>query len=285
MARTVDFPRFLFDCDGTLFNTEELKAQSWGEGYFAAILTLVVRTHARLTQEVFRWYKAGPPAIEVGRSILERGKERLPGEISRIVDSIELDGLVKARELAKSVIFDQVFPKSGVTAEAQELIIQPIWDFASKSREEGFEVGLVTTTDEESVRRYVRASGVRDHRGIPIEIERFFSVRIFDKRKALGIKEAICRMRQLPLGAAADEREVDEQFRKVGSEDRERFIIFEDSGEGIRAAKSVGIHVVAVPNNFTRDEVREATADLVVDPSVLGRMTPQELLTKILATR
>ncbi|MDX6485939.1 MAG: hypothetical protein QOF43_1092 [Gaiellaceae bacterium] len=57
----------------------------------------------------------------------------------------------------------------------------------------------------------------------------------------------------------------------------EEAIVFEDSPNGIRAAKAAGIFVVAIPNNVTRDFALDE-ADLVVDS--LADLPPDELLAR-----
>jgi len=59
--------------------------------------------------------------------------------------------------------------------------------------------------------------------------------------------------------------------------DADEAIVFEDSPNGVRAAKAAGIFVVAVPNNVTRDFGLDE-ADLVVDS--LALLDPDDLLTR-----
>ena len=54
-------------------------------------------------------------------------------------------------------------------------------------------------------------------------------------------------------------------------------IVFEDSLNGVRAARAAGIFVVAVPNDVTRD-FGLGEADLVVDS--LADLPPDELLAR-----
>jgi HAD superfamily hydrolase (TIGR01509 family) len=54
-------------------------------------------------------------------------------------------------------------------------------------------------------------------------------------------------------------------------------IVFEDSPNGVRAAKAAGIYVVAVPNTVTRDYGLDE-ADLVLDS--LAELPPDELLAR-----
>jgi beta-phosphoglucomutase-like phosphatase (HAD superfamily) len=55
-------------------------------------------------------------------------------------------------------------------------------------------------------------------------------------------------------------------------------IVFEDSPNGVRAARAAGIFVVAVPNDVTRDFGLDE-ADLVVDS--LAELPPDELLARV----
>ncbi len=55
-------------------------------------------------------------------------------------------------------------------------------------------------------------------------------------------------------------------------------VAFEDSPNGIRAAKAAGIFVVAVPNTVTRDLGLDE-ADLVLDS--LAELPPDELLARL----
>ena len=54
-------------------------------------------------------------------------------------------------------------------------------------------------------------------------------------------------------------------------------IVLEDSPNGVRAAKSAGIFVVAIPNNVTRDFALD-DADLLVDS--LAELPPDDLLAR-----
>ena len=54
-------------------------------------------------------------------------------------------------------------------------------------------------------------------------------------------------------------------------------IVFEDSPNGVKAARAAGIFVVAIPNNVTREFALEE-ADLVVDS--LADVPPDELLAR-----
>jgi beta-phosphoglucomutase-like phosphatase (HAD superfamily) len=54
-------------------------------------------------------------------------------------------------------------------------------------------------------------------------------------------------------------------------------VVFEDSPNGVRAAKEAGIFVVAVPNSVTRDYALDE-ADLLLDS--LADLPPDELLAR-----
>jgi HAD superfamily hydrolase (TIGR01509 family) len=57
-------------------------------------------------------------------------------------------------------------------------------------------------------------------------------------------------------------------------------VAFEDSPNGVRAAKSAGVFCVAVPNDVTRElGLEEAGADLVLDS--LADLAPEELLARL----
>ena len=57
-------------------------------------------------------------------------------------------------------------------------------------------------------------------------------------------------------------------------------VAFEDSPNGVRAAKAAGLFTVAVPNEITRD-LGVDEADLVVDS--LADLPPDELLARVRA--
>jgi HAD superfamily hydrolase (TIGR01509 family) len=59
--------------------------------------------------------------------------------------------------------------------------------------------------------------------------------------------------------------------------DADEAVVFEDSPNGVRAARAAGIFVVAVPNAVTRDYALD-DADLVVDS--LAQLPPDELLAR-----
>ena len=67
----------LFDCDGTLFDTERLEARSWGD----AVVSLL-----DLESRVARFYRAGRTTREVAEEILSscRQDQRLITYIRRI---------------------------------------------------------------------------------------------------------------------------------------------------------------------------------------------------------
>ena len=64
--------------------------------------------------------------------------------------------------------------------------------------------------------------------------------------------------------------------------DADEAIVFEDSPNGVRAAKAAGIYCVAVPNEVTRELGLEAAgADLLLDS--LAVLPPEELLCRFAA--
>lgn len=276
---------FLFDCDGTLFDTEHLKAKSWGAGYIQAIQAALAQVWPKLTTEVSAAYRAGGTTSDVARHTVEHRGEWLAEELRRIALSVTPDQLEAARRLAKERIFNGAFPVSGRTAEAAALILRGPWRFASRARHGGFRIGLVTATARKWVRRYVQASQVKDHRGRPIDLATFFEVAVYGRRKKLGIREAVCKMLGL-LGpeAVPDEADLREALRAVRPAQLDRFVSVEDSLEGVRAAKAAGIHVVAVPNDHSRDPRMAEAADLMLDRPELAEFNPEDLLARIAGT-
>lgn len=267
---------FLFDVDGTVFDTERLKAESWGQGLFDALREPFIGL-------ISKAYRAGGTTSQAAECVLAYCRPQLADHIRDLVASLTLEQLITARNAAKDRLFESVFPKTGRSNKAADLLIQPVWNFAIRAKQH-LRVGLVTTTQERWVSRYLRASGVTDDQGVAIQrAEHFFDVAVYGKEKAEGIKEAVCKMLDLisPQGNRLDV-DIGETFARVSSETRRRFVMFEDSLEGVKQAKLVGISVVAVPNEFTEDESMNTIADLVIRPEELRELAPYTLLEQLL---
>lgn len=273
MADSVRY--FLYDCDGPLFDTEGLKAESWGQG-----LCDVLRVP--VTGLIAKAYRAGGTTAQAAERILARCRHQLADQITDLVASLTPEQLIVARNAAKERLFEDAFPASGRSKRATELLVQPVWEFAIRAKRH-VRVGLVTTTQEYWVSRYLMASGVTDAHGRPIHrAEQFFEVVVYGKEKAEGIKEAVCRMLgRLPPQGSSPDVDIDGLFARVPPAERRQFVLFEDSLEGVQQAKAVGISVVAVPNEWTQDEPLATLADLVLRPADLHGLSPHALLAQL----
>ena len=91
-----------------------------------------------------------------------------------------------------------------------------------------------------------------------------------------GVRDAICTADRDPARAKPSPTLYLEALDLLGVPAAEA-VAFEDSPNGVLAAKAAGVFCVAVPNEVTRDlGLAEAGADLVLDS--LADLPPDELL-------
>lgn len=251
-----DFPRaFLFDCDGTLFDTERLKAKSWGRAMGRLLRSQGIDYPLEMEDQVILMYQAGGTTEEVAGGILDQCKKIF----SKVTSWPSAKELIATRDATKKELFDEAFPQLGAKTEsAFNLVIEPVWKLAVQVKRDGYPIALVTTTERNWVQRYFGASSVKGVRDEPIRSpELFFDVVVCGKKKGVGIQEAICHISGI------------DEFSQVPWKELGNYIIVEDSPEGIREAKSVGVRVVAVPNDFTK----AAFPDLLVSQQNMANMS------------
>jgi len=188
--------------------------------------------------QVTGMYQAGGSTKGVASHVLQKSQERFPN----IADWPSLEDLIEERKKAKKELFDRAFPPQSSTSRiAKNLLIAPVWEFAVAAKRTGHTVGLVTTTEREWVERYLAASDVRGPGNAPMtQPEQFFDVVVCGKKKGEGVRDAICQV----LGKA--------DFSDVPFDELRNFLVVEDSLEGTQEAKSVGVRVLTVPNDFTQ---------------------------------
>jgi len=171
----------LFDCDGTLFDTEDLKAKSWGKAMVRLLQCAHISTPHGMEGQVTGMYQAGGSTKGVASHVLQKSQERFPN----IADWPSLEDLIEERKKAKKELFDRAFPPQSSTSRiAKNLLIAPVWEFAVAAKRTGHTVGLVTTTEREWVERYLAASDVRGPGNAPMtQPEQFFDVVVCGKKK------------------------------------------------------------------------------------------------------
>ena len=228
---------FLFDCDGTLFNTERLKAQSWG----AALISLL-----GLPSIAASFYRVGSTTHEAA------------------------DALIEARAQEKDRLFDVAFAaESRAPAGRGPLLRADIWRLALAARAR-FPIGLVSASQLDWVRRYFAASRPLDERGHPVlDPTALFDPVVCGLQKSQGIMRAVCQV----LGVA--------DYERVGAEQRRRFVIFEDSLEGLREARAVGVRAVAVPNDLIADPPMSGQAEVVICHDEVRGIPFEEVLRRL----
>jgi beta-phosphoglucomutase-like phosphatase (HAD superfamily) len=250
---------FLFDCDGTLFDTEELKARSWGRAIvqlFRSTGSFGEEELSCIENKVAKMYRAGGTTEEVAEDILRRCKGTFGAELAEIISSTSTDEFIIARNEARDEILDEVFPLMESNKEGgSNLVISPVWRLAVAAKRDGYPLALVTTTQKEWVTRYFRASDLKDHDANSVaDPDMFFDVIVCGKKKGIGVKEAVCRIHgKLSPDENIQGPEIDERFSQIPPEVVRSFVIVEDSPEGTQEARSVGVSVIAVPNDFTQD--------------------------------
>lgn len=251
---------FLFDCDGTLFETESLKARSWGVGmvrYLRDRGDFPEEELKRVEEEVSAMYQAGGTRDKAAHDILKRCEGRFSPEIDRIIRSMDVNQLIALRLAARDEILDKAFPRTGPSGNGgSSQAIRPVWALAVAAKRQGYPVALVTNAEREWVERYFHASGFEDHQGNTVDSpERFFGVAVCGKEKGIGVKEAVCRvLGRLSPGEAPGDDEIEAVFSGIPAEEVRCFIIVEDSADGVKAARSTGVRAIAVPNHFTRND-------------------------------
>lgn len=232
----------LFDCDGTLFDTEGLKARSWGVALASAL---------DLATLFASYYRAGATAREVADDLLRRCRPDLLQQVARRYAEVDPDQVVQIRADEKDRLFAEALAREREFAAGQgPLLRAPAWRLALEARER-FPTGLVSASQLEWVERYFAASRPLDSRGQPVvDPAAFFRPVVCGLKKSAGIQRAVCEA----LGVS--------DYAAVPPEQRARFVIFEDSLEGLREAKAVGIRTVAVPAALAADPAIADVADL-----------------------
>jgi beta-phosphoglucomutase-like phosphatase (HAD superfamily) len=228
---------FLFDCDGTLFDTEPVKGESWGRAVTSLLRSSGVSPPDGIVHQVAAMYQPGGTTDEVARDMVIQCKKTFPG----LLDFLSIEVLKPERAKAKDTLFDEVFPPLGSKRKSsRNLLIRPIWNLAVEVKKQGYTVALVTVSTAEMVKRYFNANAPMNEKNEPVlDPEEFFDVVICGQKKGEGIREAVGRILSIS------------DFSKIPRKEMSNFVIIEDSPEGIREAKSVGVQVIAVPNKFT----------------------------------
>jgi beta-phosphoglucomutase-like phosphatase (HAD superfamily) len=228
---------FLFDCDGTLFDTEPLKGESWGRAVDNLLRARGNSPPEGIIDDIAAMYHPGGTTDEVAGDMLAQCKQTYPG----LLDFLSVDVLKSERAKAKDAIFDEVCPPPGAGRKScRSLLIKPIWDFAVRVKEQHYTTALVTVSTEKMVKRYFNANAPRNEKNQPVlEPEQFFDVVVCGRKKGEGVREAVGRILEI------------DDVTKIPRDEMSKFVILEDSPEGVREAKSTGVQVIAVPNKFT----------------------------------
>lgn len=241
---------YLFDCDGTLFDTEALKAESWGRGIIEILTSngenLGEEKSNEIISKVTKMYKAGGKTEEVASHILYECKKTFAKEnLFKIIELIPPKTLIQKRKEAKDKIFNMAFPIDSPAKTNKKLLIEQSWDFIKQLKARNIEIGLVTTTKELWVKRYFKAYHLELG-----NLYKFFKIMICGKKKSKGVKEAVCKFsNKIADNEIVDDEIIDKLFLECNPKD---FILVEDSLEGTLEGKKVGVNVITIPNNFTK---------------------------------
>jgi beta-phosphoglucomutase-like phosphatase (HAD superfamily) len=109
MVRDPDPYWFIFDCDGTLFDTEPLKARSWGQAYVHAIRTAIDKILPNLEAGVAKTYRSGGATEAVAKAIIQKCEAQIREAVRAGLESIRDEELMKARKDAKHRIFNEIY--------------------------------------------------------------------------------------------------------------------------------------------------------------------------------
>lgn len=211
----------LFDLDGTLLETEELKALSYARA--AAEL----RPDAAREADVLEAFRdlVGLPRREVAESLMRRFDLRESAE-----EHVEDDG----EEPWEAYVRLRLRVYEGLLEDPELLLGQRYphnIDLLRGLREEGYPISLATMSHRYQVER------VLDVLGLAGEFD--FVATVDDVRNG------------------KPDPEIDLLVARELGVPPEEFLVVEDSPAGVRAALAAGMAVVAVPTSLTRPKFRE----------------------------
>jgi HAD superfamily hydrolase (TIGR01509 family) len=223
----------IFDLDGTLVQTEALKAQSYARA------AVELSPESVRAEEIIAAYDemVGHSREEVAAALLARfdleahARERM-GELGV---SSPLDAYMALRlRIYEAMIADEQLIRAQEYPWSTSLL--------REVRREGYPVGIATMSHRKHAVRVLERLGLTDDVDVLVTRE--------DVRQAKPSPEIYLLIAEM-----------------LGAESRDCFVL-EDSLPGVRAANAAGMTCVAITNNMTRDSIHAAAvlpAELVVD--------------------
>ncbi|MFK7845386.1 MAG: HAD family hydrolase [Rhodothermales bacterium] len=237
---------FLFDMDGTLVQTERLKALS----YAKAAVTLSPNTVKE--EEVIEAFKevVGRSRFEVAEALLNKFSlhEAARNNMAATETASERDAFIKIRLGFYSRMIDDplVIQKSMWTHNIAQLY---------NAMSQGYKTGLATMSHREQASRILDVLSLTD---------------CFD---FIATRDDVQKGKPDP--------EIYHLVISALKVKPEQCLVFEDSVSGVTAALAAGMHVIAVSTPFTRNSLEQANLlpreQLVHDPQVLPALVDRFL--------
>ncbi len=211
----------IFDLDGTLVQTEILKARSYGK----AIEQL--SENSVQEEQVIKSFKqlVGLSRKEVGEKLIIKYYDKIDSEKFKNSNKSPAEILIERRlEIYEAMLSDpEILPKYSCRYNIELL---------KTAREKGFKTGLATMSHCEQVKKVLKIIELEDHFDYIITRDEVNNAKP-DPEIYLNMLEKL----------------------KIN---RKEAIIIEDSVSGIEAAQTAGVTVFAVTNSLTRDKVNNS---------------------------
>ena len=243
-----DFEAVLFDLDGTLVQTERLKAISYARA------AVVLSPSALDEEKVIEAFKdvVGRSRYEVAETLLKRF--RLTESARSRMEDLGVDTPIDAFIDVRLQFYTQMMDDPLVVQNSRWLhnISQLLW-----ARREGYKTGLATMSHRPQANRILAL----------LELEKHFDF--------TATRDDVERGKPDP--------EIYHLVARALDVSEQGCLVFEDSVSGVEAALSAGMHVIAVSTPFTRDSLTHShllpQEQLVHDPKALPE-TVDRLLAK-----
>ena len=211
----------IFDLDGTLVQTEILKARSYGKALEQ------LSENSVQEEQVVKSFKqlVGLSRKVVTKKLIEQyGDNIVRDHIKSKIKSLPELLIERRLNIYNNMLSDPaILPKYSCRYNIKLL---------KTAREKGFKTGLATMSHCEQVKKVLKIIELEDH---------------FD-----------CIITRDEVNNAKPDPEIYLNMLEKLKVDRKEAIIIEDSVSGIKAAQAAGIIVFAVTNNLTRDKVNNS---------------------------
>lgn len=211
----------IFDLDGTLVQTEILKAHSYGKA-------LEQLSNGRVNEDkVVNSFKelVGLSRNEVAKKLIEQFGDNIVGDYIKSENESLPELLIERRlNIYHNMLSDPaILPKYSCRYNIKLL---------KTAREKGFKTGLATMSHCEQVKKVLKI----------IELENYFD----------------CIITRDDVNNAKPDPEIYLKMLEKLKVNKKEAIIIEDSVSGIKAALAAGIIVFAVTNSLTKDKVNNS---------------------------